>query len=61
MMLAHEVPPEVFDVDCGPFFDLGGNSNQTEGRKDHSAAEPQPKLEKHRGLRLKGICENTFN
>jgi hypothetical protein len=42
MMLAHEVPPEVFDVDCGPFFDLGGNSNQTEGRKDHSAAKPQP-------------------
>jgi hypothetical protein len=33
----------------------------TEGHKDHSAAKPQAKLEEQRGLRLKGICENTFN
>ena len=30
---------------------------RTQGRNDHSAAKPQPKLEEHRGLRLKGITK----
>ena len=54
--------PDQFSRSGRSIEELGKKQESyTEGHKEHSAAKPQPKLEEHRGLRLKGICENTFN